>query len=160
MRYKPTSGGSWSAPATVAAGSSPYSYDVTGLTPETDYTFEVTAVGTGGSAAPVTTTATTAALAPAAPTALDTSSTPPTTTTITLKWSWSQGAGGSATGYKVRYRTTTGPGAWSGYQSVTPNTTKTKAVTGLTTGTSYDFEVVATGPGGDSTALTGSATTA
>lgn len=133
---------------------------VTGLTPDTDYTFEVTSLGAEGNSSPVTVDATTAEAAPAAPTALVTNSPAPTTDTVTLQWSWAQGAGGSCTGYKVRYRTTAGPGSWSSYQSVTPNTTKTKAVTGLTSATSYDFEVVATGPGGDSTALTGSATTA
>jgi hypothetical protein len=132
---------------------------VTGLTANTPYTFEVTAVGAEGNSQPVTVTATTLELVPAAPTALTTNSPAATASVISLAWAWSQGAGGSATGYKVRRRTPPTSGTYGAPTSVTPNTTKTLSVTGLSASTAYEFEVTATGPGGDSTPITGTQST-
>jgi hypothetical protein len=51
---------------------------------------------------------------------------------------WDDNTEPDLNGYQYRYRTTVGPGSWSSWGNVTPST---KTVTGLTNGTSYDFEV-------------------
>lgn len=59
---------------------------------------------------------------------------------VTLAWSMIGAAGSLATDYTVQYRTTAGPGAWTTFAH-TASAALVQTVTGLTTGTSYDFRV-------------------
>jgi hypothetical protein len=56
--------------------------------------------------------------------------------------------GAAITDYKAEYRTTTGPGSWTPFSDAT-STALAITVTGLTNGTSYDFQVRAVNSVGD-----------
>jgi hypothetical protein len=76
-----------------------------------------------------------------APTALTATSV--NATTVTASWTAPASNGGNAIiDYTVQYRTTAGPGAWTTFAH-TASTATSQNVTGLTTGTSYDFQVAA-----------------
>lgn len=63
---------------------------------------------------------------------------------VSLSWTAPAFNGGSAiTDYAVQWRTTSGPGAWNTFSDGT-STSTAAVVTGLTNGTSYDFQVAAT----------------
>jgi len=113
--------------------------EVTGLTDETSYDFQVQAIAVGFVDSPWSATltqATTSLGTLAAPTGLATPSA--TGTTIDVTWN----AVDNATGYTVEW-SPTGAGTW------TPATTATNSytITGLTLDTSYDIRVKATAPG-------------
>lgn len=60
---------------------------------------------------------------------------------VSLTWTAPANDGGSAiTDYEIQWRTTTGPGTWNTF-SDGAGTATTATVTGLTNGTSYDFQV-------------------
>lgn len=62
---------------------------------------------------------------------------------VALSWTVPASNGGSAiTDYIVQWRTTSGPGSWNTFADGT-STATTATVTGLTNGTSYDFQVAA-----------------
>jgi hypothetical protein len=62
---------------------------------------------------------------------------------VSLTWSAPGSNGGSAiTDYQVQWRTTAGPGSWNTFSDGT-STATSATVTGLTNGTSYDFQVAA-----------------
>jgi hypothetical protein len=112
--------------------------EVTGLTDETSYDFQVQAIGVGFVDSPWSATltqATTSLGTLAAPTGVANPSS--TGTTIDVTWN----AVDNATGYTVEW-SPTGAGTW------TPATTATNSytITGLTIGTSYDIRVKATAP--------------
>src|SRR4029077_1132505 len=127
---------------------------VTGLTNSTGYDFQVAAVNSYGiSAYSSTASATpTPPVVPGAPTGLSGTA---GSTQVSLLWTAPTVTGGVAlTDYKVQYRTTAGPGAWNTFAH-TASTSTAITVTGLTNGTSYDFQVAAvnsvgTGPYGTS----------
>ncbi|MFI7278521.1 major capsid protein [Streptomyces sp. NPDC049879] len=89
----------------------------------------------------------------------------PTANTLDVTWEWAKGTGatdGDATGFEVRYRTPAGSGTWSAPRSVSASA-RTATLSGLTAGTEYEVEVVATGGGGTKSAAataTGSTTAA
>ena len=127
---------------------------VTGLTNGTAYTFTVTAtniLGTGPASSP--SSAVTPATLPGTPTALGTTF---GNTQVALSWSAPVFDGGSAiTDYAVQYEVT-GSGSWSTFSDGVSSAT-TATVTGLTNGTSYDFQVAAinsVGPGSYSSTAT------
>lgn len=93
---------------------------------------------------------------PGAPTGL---ANVPGDTQVALSWTAPTVTGGAAiTDYVVQYRTTAGPGAWNTFADGT-STSTSATVTGLTNGTSYDFQVAAVnsaGTGAFSATTTGS----
>lgn len=68
---------------------------------------------------------------------------------VTLTWAWSQGTGGTATGFSVKRATVTG-GPYTTIGSTTVSTLTYVDTTGLVEGTKYFYVVTATGPGGES----------
>ena len=120
---------------------------VTGLTPSTGYYFALSATNSAGASAVGSSTlvTTTALSAPSAPTALSGTS---GNTSVSLKWTAPASTGGSPiTGYTVYYATTSG-GELQGSSLASATTSTT--VSGLTNGTPYYFEVVATNTIGSS----------
>lgn len=123
----------------TTTGGNTLSYNVTGLTPSTSYTFNVKAVDAAGNTSPASNavTFTTSPLPPAdtepptAPTGLQVNGTP-TSSSISLSWNASTDNVGVA-GYRI-YTGTTLAGTVSG-------TTLSYTVTGLTAKTSYTFTV-------------------
>jgi hypothetical protein len=73
-----------------------------------------------------------------------------TTHSVTLTWTWSQGTGGSATGFNVKRATVAG-GPYTTVGTAVSTTTNYVDTSGLTEGTKYFYVVTATGPGGEST---------
>jgi titin len=72
----------------------------------------------------------------------------PGVTVMSLAWTAPSFTGGSTvTDYTVQYRTAAGPGAWATFAHAA-STTPAAVVTGLTNGTSYDFQVAAVNAGG------------
>jgi hypothetical protein len=82
------------------------------------------------------------ALAPTAPAMVTTLIGETDSGQVALTWSKPGSHGSPVTGYSVRHRTTAGPGAWT--TVATGTTALTRTITGLTNGTSYDFQVAAT----------------
>lgn len=117
---------------------------VTGLTSGTNYDFRISAINSVGTGASVTVNAT-AATVPGVPTSLVASV---TTTTATLTWVAPASNGGTPiTDYVIDYRT--GAAAFATFTDGV-STGLTATVTGLTTGTTYDFRVYAKNTVGNS----------
>ncbi len=131
--------------ATVPLAANVTTLNVTGLTPATLYSFSVFAENTGGSSPAATASATTQGAPPVAPLL---SASAITGTTATLAWS-----NVGATSYTVRQ---TVP---AGAPPIPVGAVLTRALTGLTPGTSYSFVVDATNAGGTTTSNTVTFTT-
>ncbi len=133
--------------APVATGIAATSAVASGLSPSTTYYFALTATNAAGtSGLSPTTTATTGALSvPSAPTGLAAKA---GNGSLTLTWSAPTSDGGSPlTGYLVEYSTTPGGEATGSVQAASgPSAT----LAGLTNGTTYYVEVVATNAVGSS----------
>ena len=145
--YNVYSGPSSTSLTLLATGVTATSYTATGLTPATSYSFAVSATNSAGTSAQSgAVSATTAALsAPSAPTGLTATG---GAGSVSLAWTAPANNGGSAiTGYTVYYSTTSGA-ELSGTAQAASGTSAT--VTGLATGTTYYFEVVATNAVGNS----------
>lgn len=141
--YQSTTGaGPFTASATGALNALSTGATVTGLTPNTTYTFYVVALITGGASVPSTTVATTLPPAPPAMLAPTAGATP----TINVNWTASTGA----TGYNI-YRSTTGAaGSFVLVGSVGALTTFASSA-GQVAATTYFFQVTSTsGAGGES----------
>ena len=122
------------------------SLPVTGLSPNTGYSFVVRSVNAFGSSAnSISATATTLPLAPSALT-VDSA----TDTQVNLSWT---APSGGATGYKVYWQAGSSTSK-AGSQVGVVVTGTTATVSGLSGGTGYAFVAVATGAGGDSTETT------
>ncbi len=132
------------------------SYTVTGLTNDTEYTFEVRAVNISGDGTAASATATPIA-PPAAPDNLTA-----TAGNAQVELSWDDPSDTSITGYEYRVGTTTsGTTTWSpdwGDISGSDDTTTSYTVTGLTNDTEYTFEVRAVNASGDGTEASVTAT--
>ena len=141
--------GSW---ATITgSGASTTSTDITGLSNSTIYSVQVRAVNGGGNG--TASTAVTGLLTvPATPTGLSGST---TTTSVTL--TWTDPSDSTITGYAYRYRESGGNyGSWT---TVSGAVTTVTISTGLTEGTTYDWQIRATNATGDSGATTAVSTT-
>jgi hypothetical protein len=150
--YEVTGASQWTAlPAT-----SGNSVAVTGLAPNTQYTFGVYATNAVGASATATVTAITAAApqAPAAPTGLAASNI--TSSGLTLAWSASA-SGTAPINYQVLYRVS-GTGNFGNFGGQT--TALSEAITGLAAATAYDFQVTASNSAGAATSTTYTVTTA
>ncbi len=119
-------------------------YTFSGLDANTAYTLQVLASNAGGDSASASSSATTLPNAPSAPTSLTTSGI--SQTGITLAWTKATGA----TAYKVRK----GTDSWTTLGDVA-----TYNFTGLSAGTSYSLQVLASNAGGDSAAASIDAST-
>ena len=114
---------------------------LTGLTNGTKYYVTVKAVDSLGASVASTEVSATPATAPGAPSNLV--ATNPTTGSVALTWSAPTTLGGSAlVGYWI-YATTAGAGLEYLPTNLTPITGTSYTATGLSTGTTYQFEVVA-----------------
>lgn len=158
VNYQVTGAGSWTSATTSASGSP---FTVTGLSASTSYEFEVIATNSGGSGtASSTVTASTGAAtaAPGAPTNLAASEA--TSSTMELTWS-APGSGGTVSGYSAYFKLHSGS-TWSLATAGLAASATSYTVTGLASGTSYDFYVAANSTGSGSTAsstVTASTTT-
>ena len=120
---------------------------VTGLTANTAYVFEVITINQSGSSTSAQTApVTTLSVAPAAPTGLAVAGTP-SQTDINLQWQ-APGTGTPPLTYQVYARSPTGVGSYASIGNVISATTED--IINLTTGTSYDFYVVAINNAGTS----------
>ena len=134
---------------------------MTGLSASTSYEFEVIATNSGGSGtASSTVTASTGAAtaAPGAPTNLAASEA--TSSTMELTWS-APGSGGTVSGYSAYFKLHSGS-TWSLATAGLAASATSYTVTGLASGTSYDFYVAANSAGSGSTSsstVTASTTT-
>jgi hypothetical protein len=158
VNYQVTGAGSWTSATTSASGSP---FTVTGLSASTSYEFEVIATNSGGSgAASSTVTASTGAptAAPGAPTNLAASEA--TSSTMELTWG-APGSGGTVSGYSAYFKLHSGS-TWSLATAGLAASATSYTVTGLASGTSYDFYVAANSAGSGSTSsstVTASTTT-
>ncbi|WP_179367912.1 fibronectin type III domain-containing protein [Candidatus Nitrosotenuis sp. DW1] len=142
IEYKKGTGSYISLVSNTANATTSYSH--TGLTTGTTYTYKISAIssiGTGAASTEASTTPTTASTAtvPGAPTGL--AATAVSATQVNLSWSAPSNGGSAITGYKIEYKSGTGP--YSVLVSNTASTSTTYSHTGLTTGTTYTYKISA-----------------
>jgi hypothetical protein len=148
VNYRVTGTSPWSS-ATTSASASPFT--VTGLSASTSYDFEIIATNSGGSgtaSSTVTASTSAAGAAPGAPTNLVAGSA--TSSTMALTWSAS-GSGGTVSGYSAYFKLHSGS-TWSLATAGLSASATSYTVTGLASGTSYDFYVAANSVSNGSTA--------
>lgn len=114
---------------------------VTGLQPSTTYNFQVVAVNSIGSSSAAALNGIQTASPPPLPTNFVASTI--TTTSIALSWNASSGASTYTINYQV-----SGSSSWTTASSTITNTNTT--ITGLTSGTVYNFQLIATNTSGNS----------
>ena len=143
LRYSTNPDPSGATPVAVDAGAT--SFAVTGLSQNTTYYFQLTALnGTGASLPSNVLSVQTLPDAPAAPTNL--AATSPSQTGLTLTWT---PPGGPIDGYTLEY--STDPAFASNVTTLNPAGSATsQAITGLTANTTYHFRLRATNAGGTS----------
>ncbi len=134
---------------------------VSGLSPATSYDFTVVAINAAGSgpSSTILSVTTTAGVAPPGQ-VVGLSATAATTSGVSLSWS-APATGGTPTSYTVQYALGAAGTAWSTFASGVAGTSA--SVTGLSAGTTYTFQVVATnaaGSGAPSAPLTASTASA
>ena len=157
VQYRVTGAGSWTTGPTGVTGTTA---TVTGLAHATGYDFQVFAVNsTGNGAATATATLTTTTAAPNIPTGLTAGSlTGLTTSSVVMTWTapTTDSTHDAATTYTLQYKPTSG----STWTQITGISGTSQTVTGLSSATSYDFQVRAVNAGGSSgyTATTASTT--
>ncbi len=128
-------------PDSAPAGAHETSYTVTGLTNGTRYTFEVRAVNAVGASAASASVSATPATGPSAPRNLTATS---GNTQVTL--AWDSGGDGGRPLTEHQYRQQAGSGAFSDWTRIPDSQANgphamSYTVTGLTNGTTYEFEV-------------------
>lgn len=131
----------WTA---IGGGTTNTSVPVAGLIANTGYQFEVITTNSAGSSTSTSVSTTTLAVLPGAATGLSVVGTS-TMTSIALQWT-APTAGTAPFTYQVLFRTPSGSGSF--ISAAAPTTGTTQTISGLTPGTGYDFEIVASGPGG------------
>jgi prophage DNA circulation protein len=153
-QYALVSGGGWSSFGSPIAGTS---VNITGLAHDTAYNFQVIATNTGGTATSSTATATTAVAAPNAVSGLTPSAGVPAYSVTGLTWTASatDGTHDAAATYTAQYVLASG-GSWTTFVT---KTGLMASVTGLAHATAYNFQVIATNPGGTATSSTVTRTT-
>jgi len=119
--------------------SSSTSITVTGLSRGIAHLFRVSAVNGQGAGSTSASANATPQVRPIAPSGITVSI--PTLTSLTLAWSAPDNGGSTITGYQVRYSTNSG-GTWSNAVN-TGSTSPSYVVPGLTTGSSYVFQIAA-----------------
>lgn len=141
VQWSVHNGNSWTATAATSSSS----LTVTGLSPNTEYDFQVNAsniVGTSSWSSTVSAT-TTQITAPGVPTNLAAGT--PTSTTVPLTWS-APASGGTVATYTVQWSVHSA-NSWT---QITGISGTSQTVTDLSSSTEYDFEVLAVNAGGSS----------
>ncbi len=152
--FRPTPSGSttvpWSAFGLAIAGTT---QTVTGLTSGRSYDFRVTATNAYATTTSATATAITTTVAPpSAPGALTISAITPNSASLT----WSVASGPGPITYQPQYQVA-GQTVWA--NSGSPISTLSAIVSGLSAGQTYNFQVLALGPGGSTASATQTAAT-
>jgi chitodextrinase len=145
--------------ANIGSGISAVTVNVTGLTPNTGYQFQVITSNSAGSSTSASTSTATLSVLPGAPTGFAVVGSP-AQTTVSLQWV-APAVGTLPFTYQVLSRSPTGVGSFVAAGGTTTGLTQT--VSGLLAGTSYDFEITATngaGTGAASSVLTNVVTAA
>lgn len=142
VQYRIVGAGTW-----TSTTSATNSKAVTGLTAGSNYEWQVQTVCAGGTSSWTASTnfSITGGATCAVPTGMNTTSIG--TTTATFNWS----AAAGATSYNVRYKATAAA-TWT----TTTSATTSKAITGLTAGTAYEWQVQTVCSGGTTSAYTAS----
>ncbi len=143
VRYKKTADTTW-----TSTTSTTNSLAISGLVASTSYDFQVQTVCTSGTVAYSATTSFTTSAVVTCGTASGLAASAIASTTATLGWTAVSGA----SSYNIQYRKS-GTTAWTS----TTSTTNSKAISGLTASTLYEFQVQTVCTGGNST-FTASAT--
>ncbi|MFN8283292.1 MAG: GEVED domain-containing protein [Chitinophagales bacterium] len=138
LQYKTSAATTW----TSVTGITTTSRALTGLTAGTTYNFQVSATCSSGTSAYTASTFTTTTTASTCGTPTGLASSSITTTGATVSWTAVSGA----TSYTLQYKTS----AATTYTTVSGITTTSRALTGLTAGTTYNFQVSATCSSGTS----------
>lgn len=134
-------------------------YNVTGLTASTQYTFKVVSKNAGGSSSGATVTVTTTAIADTTPPNPVTNLVASTVTSSTIPVSWTLSSSNDVVNYEVAYSSDGGNNYTVASNLVNASSTS-YTVTGLTASTAYIVRVVAIdGAGNKSTPITVNATT-
>jgi chitodextrinase len=124
----------------ASISSSLLTYTVTGLSPDTSYTYRVAAASSSGTSSLESVTASTSIPTPGVPTSLTAT---PTTTTMVLNWGVPATNAAYVSTYKVYDASDT---------LIASTASLTYTVTGLTPSTSYTFKVSAANANGDESA--------
>lgn len=143
LRYSLNGGSSWETAASVG---NVLTYNVTGLTDNTNYQFQVLAINGAGDGPYSTATANVQTVTtPSAPQNVSLST--PQKNVIKVDWTAPSNNGGSTiTGYTIRYRVQGSSSALTEIDNIDPQNsliTKTYTITGLTGGSLYDVYVYA-----------------
>ena len=156
-RYSTDGGNTWTNATTSTTTS--LSVNITGLTANTSYVFDVvTSNASGTSTSAQTGTVTTASVVPGAPTGLALNGAAGSTS-VALTWN-APTTGTGPFSYQILSRTPTGSGSFA---QIATASTNSITITGLSPSTSYDFEVIAVngaGSGPTSSPLTNVVTAA
>jgi large repetitive protein len=135
-----TSGAVWTVVATTAAGAT--TYNNTGLTTATGYTYRISAVAPGGALVSAADIAATTLIATAAPTAI--TATAISKSQINLRWT---DAAANETGYRVDRRPTLGL-VWETVATLPTGSRAYNDTTGLSPAIGYTYKISAVAPGG------------
>lgn len=138
VNYQTTSATTWTAFGGPVTSSN---VNVTGLSSGVTYNFQVIANNTSGPSAAATLSGITTGAPPASPTNFQSGTL--TSTTVPLVWNSSPGAATYTISYQV-----VGSGNWTVFGG--PVATTSTTVTGLTSGSTYSFKIVASNTYGDS----------
>lgn len=152
LQYRVVGNTAWTP---VGSAGTALTQSVSGLSPSTSYEFEVVAANAYGSAtsAPFTASTLSAGTPPSAPTNLTVSSIAQTSATLT----WSPSASGTAPiAYQLQYQLS-GSTAWSAAGPA--GSALSATVSGLQSGSTYNFRVVASNAAGSATSATQSIAT-
>ena len=135
-----TSGAVWTVVATTAPGAT--TYNNTGLTTATGYTYRISAVAPGGALVSAADIAATTLIATAAPTAI--TATAISKSQINLRWT---DAAANETGYRVDRRPTLGL-VWETVATLPIGSRAYNDTTGLSPAIGYTYKISAVAPGG------------
>jgi Fibronectin type III domain len=143
VQYKVAGATGWSMANSAVLGTN---YSIPDLLASTTYNFAVFGANPAGAgpSSSVATQATSAAVGVLPGQVIGVTISAPTSTTLSLAWS-APSVGTTPIGYTVNYRQT-GQTAWTAYASGLSSTST--SITGLSAGTSYDFEVFAANSAG------------
>jgi hypothetical protein len=150
VEYSPTGANTWTVLTSTLAPSAT-TYTASGLARGTGYDFRVKTITSAVSSdyATLTDVVTSSVIPPAAPTSFSGSVSGATSQMVNLSWVLSP----TATGYTVE-ESIAGSNVWTVLTSTLSATATSYSVSGLNSGTSYQFEVIATNAGGASPVAT------
>lgn len=137
VEFSTDSGVSWTTFSHQASSST--SITVTGLSRGITHLFRVSAVNGQGAGSTSASASATPQVRPVAPVGINV--TRPTSTSLTLSWSAPDNGGSTITGYQIRY-SSNGGSTWSNPVN-TGSISTSYTVSGLSTGTSYVFQIAA-----------------